>query len=386
MVTVVRFTDRDHNLRVGEVVAKGGDGVVVKDPDGYSYRILHGGYEEVDPEPDVLAKAWDPHPRPWQGRLEEDWVASGEQRLLAAYRSLTAVLHLRRWARFAKSEEILDDLLLKAESKEDFLARVTRSRPEELSLDDYLRIVDYVVDKYLTGSPDSERHAVASFLTARVRTAFEAFGKTAGALYLPSSLSEAIRSFRLGARDAEAVTYSKMSSDVAWTRMTENLRGAAKQVVIHHLRGTTTRQELAQRLFERFSEQNRDWRRFAMTETASAAAAGTLTSLKPGTHVQIREMPDACDYCRAQDGEVLTYVDPHRGLDWHTEVWVGKSNVGRTEAVKSRDGHVYLDEERAKPCVPRHPHCRGWYEPVDGEESVDLSLLPPELAAQIRGV
>jgi DNA topoisomerase IB len=128
---------------------------------------------------------------------------------------------------------------------------------------------------------------------------------------------------------------------------TDDLIQGVRQLVIQARQDRLTPQELAQRLYDKFGEYNRDWRRIAIMETSSAMNNGYLMTLQDGDTLTIEEAADCCKKCREINvGRTFTYrVKPG---DPETEIWVGKNNVGKKQA-------------DWKPCVPLHPHCRAKY-------------------------
>jgi hypothetical protein len=125
--------------------------------------------------------------------------------------------------------------------------------------------------------------------------------------------------------------------------------------------------KLRSELFDRFGEANRDWRRIAITEQNEAAGQGFIASQKPGTKVKRFEMADACAWCRAIHERVMTVVAPQKAdKDGETEVWLGKTNVGRSAAPRKRleDGRLVerpADERWWVAAGTQHPHCRGFW-------------------------
>ena len=124
--------------------------------------------------------------------------------------------------------------------------------------------------------------------------------------------------------------------------ISETLRHRLKTQIMAHeqqriLGATPPEEALQQNLFDTFGDMNRDWRRIAATEVGDAAGNGMIASLEPGTKVRrIEQYHGACPFCKKINGMVFTVVDPSkRDKDWDTEVWVGKTNIGRSGSRKS---------------------------------------------------
>lgn len=119
--------------------------------------------------------------------------------------------------------------------------------------------------------------------------------------------------------------------------------------------------KLQQRLFDSFSAMNRDWRRVALTETAFAVANGTLASVDPaeGWLAEWKAAPNACPFCKAMGTRRFRVVAPDAPRkDGDTQIWVGKSNVGRSAHRFSRkEGRFREPHELWWPACPAHPNC-----------------------------
>lgn len=128
-------------------------------------------------------------------------------------------------------------------------------------------------------------------------------------------------------------------------------RAGIKQVVLQAINGRWSAQKLAQTLFDMFGDQNRDWRRVAITELSMASNDAYLAGCLEGDTVVVPSVAGACKYCRQYlEGKsfIVTHDPKLMGHDHDQEmhyVWVGKTNWGRTVA-------TYV------PCVPLHPQCR----------------------------
>lgn len=145
--------------------------------------------------------------------------------------------------------------------------------------------------------------------------------------------------------NAEIRTAEKISEVV------ERHRAGIKQLVLQAINGRWSAQKLAQELFDAFGDQNRDWRRVAITELAMASTDAYLAGCSEGDQVWVPPVEGACKYCKKYlEGQTFTVTHEPKlqGNNYDQEmkyVWVGKTNYGRTVA-------TYI------PCIPLHPHCR----------------------------
>lgn len=155
-----------------------------------------------------------------------------------------------------------------------------------------------------------------------------------------------------------------------WTRVRaldgmRDLEAKAKQGLVNVL--VQARQEglgpreVQRRCYDRFGELNRDWRRVALTETAAAHANGQLAATA-GEEDQWEALwvscRGGCDHCRGWNGRTFRVVSPDKpGKNGQTEIWAGKTNIGRRAAKKTRQGRVRAEGELWWPCIPCHPSC-----------------------------
>jgi hypothetical protein len=91
------------------------------------------------------------------------------------------------------------------------------------------------------------------------------------------------------------------------------------------------RPRLASALFDTFAMLNLDFDLIAATELGEALVMGIVAAQKPGTRLERHEAyRGACQWCRSINGKVFTVVSPSKpDKNGDTEIWVGKTNVGR---------------------------------------------------------
>lgn len=131
-------------------------------------------------------------------------------------------------------------------------------------------------------------------------------------------------------------------------------------------------ENLETKLFDKYATANRDWRRIAITEVSENAAQGAVAASKPGDKLKrLEQYKGVCAWCHKINGRIMTVVDPAKPKkDGETEIWAGKTNIGRSSAPKKRiDGKLYdrePDELWWIAAGAQHPHCRGRWLPFTG--------------------
>jgi hypothetical protein len=148
----------------------------------------------------------------------------------------------------------------------------------------------------------------------------------------------------------------------------DRMRSGIKALVLEHQQAVMLGgkiENLEQKLFDKYATANRDWRRIAVTEVSENAAQGVVAASRPGDKLKrIEQYKGVCAWCHKIDGKIVTVVDPAKPKkDGENEIWVGKTNIGRSSAPKKRiDGMLYdrePDELWWIAAGAQHPHCRG---------------------------
>lgn len=253
--------------------------------------------------------------------------------------------------------------------------------PAEWTLDDHMMAVDWLAQRYLPEDDmrtESEWLATRASLMGRVQANMEGVtAKQADVILaaLPSTVDAAVEQF--GATIAQRAVM-----EFAAARCAENVRNLAndarhkmRNLIAEHV---TERQlgiqgpgsSLETKLLDKFGTLNRDWRRVSVTEAGEAQTQGYIASQPPGTKVKrVEQYRNACGFCRRIDGKIVTIVDPAKPeKDWDNEIWVGKSNVGRSASPRKRVGDAFVEREPEEmwviPAGLVHPHCRGRWVPT----------------------
>jgi hypothetical protein len=160
---------------------------------------------------------------------------------------------------------------------------------------------------------------------------------------------------------SEVLQWTKVRAVERMTALTADARHALLTVLVDSREAGDGVGKLQQRLYDGFSGLNRDWRRVALTETALAVSNGALASVDPaeGWLAEWKAVRSACPYCKAMGGRRFRMVAPDAARkDGDTQVWVGKSNVGRSAHRWSRKEERFRErDEMWWPTIPAHPNC-----------------------------
>lgn len=276
--------------------------------------------------------------------------------------------------------------------------------PAEWTLDDHMLAVDYTFQRYLPADDmrtEAEWLATRSSLMGRVQANMEAVNADqADALLMamPSTVAQAVAVFPMARAQ-------RITMEFAAQRCAENVRNLADDA--RHRMRVTIADHVAQRelgtpvvggssletkLLDQFGILNRDWRRIAVTEAGEAQTHGYVSSLVPGTKVKrVEQYRNACAFCRKIDGKVVTVVDPAApDKNWDTQIWPGKTNVGRSASPRKRIGTVFKEREPEEmwtiPAGLVHPHCRGRWVPTIQDRAGDDAEFGDWMRAQLAAL
>lgn len=174
----------------------------------------------------------------------------------------------------------------------------------------------------------------------------------------PIDWQNAAHMFKLRDRDAEAVQEAEQNAAQHVQNMREQSKAALREVITEGIEEHEHPEQTASELLNRFGKLNRDWRRIAITETNGAYHGGMLGALVGKTVVWVAA-GDACPHCKQyHNHEFAVVARDASNKNWDTELWPGKTNVGRSFYQYTRDGRRRTDNELAKPTISMHPHCR----------------------------
>lgn len=151
-------------------------------------------------------------------------------------------------------------------------------------------------------------------------------------------------------REVDGVTHATHHAGDKITEISAKHRAGVRQMVIQAKRERWSAQQLASKLFDKFGEHNRDWRRVAITELAFATNDAYLSGVEEGETVVGMGAENACKHCKKYViGKTFEVTHKPPSVEtYHSDmnqVWAGKSNYGRR-----------VPEYR--PAIPMHPNCR----------------------------
>lgn len=317
---------------------------------------------------------WAAHENPWIREQVEYFTARGLGGLNALQRDLRSALNPPTvkaeppWLRW--SEKDFQAARMALEGKV----------PGEYALDDWLMLVDYLIQRYFPAEQmlrEADYSAVRAVIAGKLQAHLEARNlpekaviKVAAAIPAGGTLP------RLSARIQSIIQFAKARLAESVTAMTESIRHRLKSILLAHTEamalgdktGTTQATEAA--LLNTFGELNRDWRRIAITETGRAVNEGYVASLPEGARLKRMEAyATACPFCRKIHGTVVTVVSPDKpDKDWDREIWLGKTNLGRSASPRKRVGNQLVPREADElwTITPGliHPNCRGTWSRV----------------------
>jgi hypothetical protein len=159
------------------------------------------------------------------------------------------------------------------------------------------------------------------------------------------------------------LTFALRSAAENVQQISDKTRTSLRMMLVRaKIQGTHPR-ELASQMRLAFQGLNRDWRRIAVTESASIATNGYLMAQGEGQQIVGQSAADCCPWCRRMiHGKVFTVTQnadtaKNPGM-WQTHIWPGKNNVGRSRHLRSRAGVARPAALLWVPCIPLHPFCR----------------------------
>lgn len=255
---------------------------------------------------------------------------------------------------------------------------LTSLPPEQFTFEDWGLLVDYLLHSYMPYEvmrTEAEWMAVRSSIMGRVQAVMDGKGVTvpqadAVVAALPLTVAGAQQTFNFGTKLDAVMAYGQARCLENVVDLTESMRHKIKSALMSHtyhsMQGNVEgKQALQSKLFDEFASINRDWRRIAVTEAGENANQGLMSTLTPGSRVRrVEQYKGACPFCKKIDGRVLKVVPPDAPeKDGDNEVWVGKTNIGRSGAARKRVGDTLVDRTPEEmwwiPAGTVHPHCRG---------------------------
>jgi hypothetical protein len=325
---------------------------------------------------------WKPHDSPFVRHLIELFTTKGLTMLSDVQAELNAWIEGQRqqpsagpvekpqpalYAQWTPAEMDLVELYLSSLSRAQF------------GLEEWGLLIDYLVQRYLPLT-DLQKQATAlavrAALMGKAQTIVQTIPEAAAARVLeamPQSYAEARDLFGGQKLFDSVMEYGSLRACENVQQLSDATRHRMKATVLE----AVSRQQqgdayamskLQQTLLDDFATLNRDWRRIAVTEAGECANQGFIASLPLGSKVKRIEIyHGACSFCRKINGRVMTVVaanDPNKNGE--TDVWPGKTNIGRSSARRKRVGDELIERTPEElwwvPAGTVHPHCRGiWH-------------------------
>lgn len=325
---------------------------------------------------------WARHESPFIAELIERFTKAGLLRSQAVREELTAWIEGKRHigGRVGKPPQGLGSWLWS--EKELGIAKTYLESLPKLALDDWSLLIDYLAQRYMPVHhllQDAEMLVAKAAMMGKVEAHFAALPEAEAVRVLdalPATVVEVKVAFKLSSVADSVLDYGKLRACDEVTSVTESLKHGIKRTILDHqqrrLSGdvTATDGALQQQLFDRFAKFNKDWRIIAVTEAGEMCNQGVVAAQPPESMVRrLEQYHGACPFCRKLDGRVFrvtTPDDPKK--DGAKDVWVGKTNVGRSSAPRKRVGDELIERTQAERWWPaagtQHPHCRGRWEPM----------------------
>lgn len=328
------------------------------------------------------ADIWEPHPNPFVRRIVELFSERG----LARHAGLEA--ELRSWLAGDGHQPSLErpprpaGAMVRWSEAEIVLTRAyLRALPGSAwQISDWELLVDYLVQRYLPAGDiraEAEWLATRSNMMGRVQAAMgEATGEEADTIL--ATLPALGDGFTLSPVQLAAIDFGRARCCESVAALTDALRHRMRRVVVDHQEAillgdrAAAAESLQTKLLDTFGTLNRDWRRIAVTEATENVNQGMVAATPAGAKLRrVEKYRGACAFCRSIDGRVFTVVDPSKpDKDGELEVWVGKTNVGRSASPRKRLAGGLVEREPHEmwwpPAGAAHPNCRGRWIAVGG--------------------
>lgn len=337
---------------------------------------------------------WAPHENPYLTAHVEDVTSRFSAILERIMDALAILLQGKPIGRLGKSDAPW--LRWHPEKFEAIRTMLESKPPASYTIEDWLLVADYLIQRYL---PPGVISTEAEYLTVRAALLGRIQAAQAGPVPPPPDIIAAWATLtptyfasvpaRLLTRQETAVlTVTKERAALHISNVTEKIRSKMKAIILEHVQAQILGQKegtsaiLATRLFDEFGILNRDMRRIAVTEAGDACLQGFIAARPVGSKVIRREAyKHACGFCRSIDGLVFEVVDPAApNKDGDTQVWVGKTNMGRSASPRMREGARLVDRAPNQrwwvAAGVQHPHCRGiWLQAPDAPPGADPAFL-----------
>jgi hypothetical protein len=273
-------------------------------------------------------------------------------------------------------------------------ARLNGMNPARMALADYELLVEFIIQRYLPDAviqSQAEYLAVRAALLGKIQANLEVDRRVTDPMLnrmvslLPTGFAH-VPPHVFTPIEAALMDYGRAHAAEAIKGVAESIRHRFAGIVLQHAQAAILGQRegawkyLETRLFDELSGTGRDMRRIAVTEVGEIQNQGYVLAKQPGQQVRrVEAYRGACDFCQSINGQVFTVVAADaRGKDGATEIWPGKTNVGRSASPRMRVGNALVERSVDEMWWPaaglQHPNCRGSWVPV--------TARPPEVSEE----
>lgn len=368
---------------------------------------LDGLYKAMAEDPDGDPRSvWTPHDNPFlSGHVEA--VTGRLQAVLERIQDALARLLLGEPIGALSKAAAVPWMRWQPERFEAVRAELEAKSPAAYTLEDWMLVVDYLIQRYL---PDGVIANEAEYLTVRAAILGKVQAASGGSPPLPPEQLAAWTNLVptrfaevpprvLSPYEIETMGIARTRAALHISNVTEAARARMKELVVEHVQAQVLGQRegtnaiLKTRLFDEFGQLNRDFRRIAVTEAGECCNQGFIAALQPGARVTRREAyRGACKFCRSINGRTFRVVrpdDPKR--DGIRDVWIGKTNAGRSAAPNKRVGGLLTERGPDELWWPaagvQHPNCRGaWIVAAPEASDAPPAGVSPEFQAYMAGL
>lgn len=337
---------------------------------------------------------WNPHESLYIRRLIELFTERGLTRLEKVREELNAWAEGERYRKDVGRVQKPEGMMRQWDKGELALVKIYLQslHPDLFTLDDWGMVVDYLVQRYM---PEGELRTEAEWLSTRagLMGKVQANMKKPPTLTqadkllaaMPNTVQDAAKKFTLSKTQVAILDFGRARAAELVVGLSDNARHRMRHIIMQHeeekmLNGGAAApgSALKTRLLDEFATLNRDWRRISVTEAGEIANQGFVSSMKPGSKLKrIEQYENACSFCRKINGAVVEVVDPSKELKHpDNEIWVGKTNYGRSGSPRKRVGGELVERLPEEmwyiAAGVQHPNCRGrWLPLVEMSEGDD---------------
>ena len=268
-------------------------------------------------------------------------------------------------------------------------AYLASKTPATMLFGDWGMLVDYLLQTHFSATfaaTNGEWLAVRSVLMGKLQASVPAatLAQAGNALAaMPNTAPQVLAAFGFTRLQKDVLHYATARCTEQIVSLSDQTRHRMKSLILADIADRMgspagAGPSLQSKLFDSFAELNRDWRRIAITEAGEAANQGFVSNMAIGARIRRMEhYRGACGFCRSIDRKVFEVVAPDAPeKDGKTQVWVGKTNLGRSASPRKKymGSLMYREEGELWWAAAglQHPHCRGlWVLQDDSLSSVN---------------